>query len=209
MEACRSPVGLFRISAIGYNRTASMPDSRFPSLVSLACHDLRTPLATVYGFARTLTRAGELDPRSARFVAMIEEASEQMTELLDELGTAARIESGRWEPVFGSVNTLDLARAEDERIAVDGDGELVDTDVGAVRRSLAAFALAAIRHGRVEHVAWRVAGRSFELSPVREAAAAVVTGAELKDLGALVGRLVIEELGGAVELDGETLRVRL
>jgi signal transduction histidine kinase len=174
-----------------------MPDSRFPSLVSLACHDLRTPLATVYGFARTLTRAGELDPRSARFVAMIEEASEQMTE------------SGRWEPVFGSVNTLDLARAEDERIAVDGDGELVDTDVGAVRRSLAAFALAAIRHGRVEHVAWRVAGRSFELSPVREAAAAVVTGAELKDLGALVGRLVIEELGGAVELDGETLRVRL
>ena len=85
-EACRSPVGLFRVSAIGYNRTASMPDSSFPRLVSLACHDLRTPLATVYGFARTLTRAGELDERSTRFVAMIEEASEQMAELLDELG---------------------------------------------------------------------------------------------------------------------------
>ena len=84
---------------MGYNRTASMSDSSFPRLVSLACHDLRTPLATVYGFARTLTRAGELDERSARFVTMIEEASEQMTELLDELGTAARIESGRWEPV--------------------------------------------------------------------------------------------------------------
>ena len=28
----------------------------FPRLVSLACHDLRTPLATVFGFARTLVR---------------------------------------------------------------------------------------------------------------------------------------------------------
>ena len=50
-----------------------MPDDRFPRIVSLACHDLRTPLATVYGFARTLTRSGELDDRSARFVGMIEE----------------------------------------------------------------------------------------------------------------------------------------
>ena len=62
-----------------------MAASRFPRIVSLACHDLRTPLATVYGFARTLTRSGELDERSARFMGMIEEASEQMTQLLDEL----------------------------------------------------------------------------------------------------------------------------
>ena len=50
-----------------------MPESRFPRVVSLACHDLRTPLATVYGFARTLTRAGELDDRTLRFLGMIEE----------------------------------------------------------------------------------------------------------------------------------------
>ena len=186
-----------------------MPDNRFPRLVSLACHDLRTPLATVYGFARTLTRGDELDPRSARFVAMIEEASEQMTELLDELGTVARIQAGRWEPVVRSASTLDLAEADDERVAVEGEGELIETDVGAVQRSLKALAVAAVRHGRVEHVTWRVAGRLFELSPVREAAAPVVTGAEQKDFGALVARLVLEELGGRLELDGETLRVRL
>jgi len=72
------------------------PDERFPRVVSLACHDLRTPLATVYGFARTLVRAGELDDRTLRFVGMIEEAAEQMTVLLDELGTAARIQADRW-----------------------------------------------------------------------------------------------------------------
>jgi signal transduction histidine kinase len=186
-----------------------MPDNSFPRLVSLACHDLRTPLATVYGFARTLTRGDELDPRSARFVAMIEEASEQMTELLDELGTVARIQAGRWEPVVRSVSTLDLVEANDERIAVKGEGELIETDVDAVQRSLKALAIAAVRHGRVEHITWRVAGRLLELSPVREAAAPVVTGAEQKDFGALVARLVLEELGGGLELDGETLRVRL
>lgn len=186
-----------------------MPDSRFPRLVSLACHDLRTPLATIYGFARTLTRAGELDERSARFLAMIEEASEQMTELLGELGTAARIESGRWEPVPRLVDTLELAQSDDERIAVEGTGEPIEIDAAAVQRSLAALAVAAVRHGSVERVTWRVDGRLFELSPVSAAAAPVVTGEELKDLGSLVARLVIEELGGALELDGETLRVRL
>ena len=75
-----------------------MTDSQFPRLVSLACHDLRTPLATVYGFARTLTNGGELDDRSARFVSMIEEASGQMTELLDDVGVAARIAAVRQRP---------------------------------------------------------------------------------------------------------------
>ena len=31
-------------------------ETTFSKLVGLACHDLRTPLATVYGFARTITR---------------------------------------------------------------------------------------------------------------------------------------------------------
>src|SRR3954469_4637458 len=115
-------MGLFCVSAIGYNRTAPMPSDRFPRVVSLACHDLRTPLATVYGFARTLTRAGELDERSARFLEMIEEASEQMTVLLDELGVAARIAGGRWEPVLAEADTRELAESADERIAVEGSG---------------------------------------------------------------------------------------
>ena len=42
-----------------------------------------------------------------------------------------------------------------------------------------------------------------------EAAAPVVLGEEIRDLGSLVGRMVIETLGGSLELDGEPLRVRL
>jgi signal transduction histidine kinase len=186
-----------------------MAASRFPRLVSLACHDLRTPLATVYGFARTLTRSGELDERSARFMAMIEEASEQMTKLLDELGVAARIEGGRWEPALVEADTLELATSADERVRVEGEGASLETDRESVARALEAFAIAAVRHGPVEQVVWRVDGRSLALSPITATAAPVLLGEELKDLGSIVGRTAIEELGGSVAVDGETLRVEL
>ena len=51
---------------------------RFATLVELACHDLRTPLATVSGFAKTLLAADAAAGREARFVEMIDEAAGQM-----------------------------------------------------------------------------------------------------------------------------------
>jgi light-regulated signal transduction histidine kinase (bacteriophytochrome) len=184
-------------------------DDRFPRVVSLACHDLRTPLATIYGFARTLTRAGELDERTLRFLGMIEEAAEQMTLLLDELGTAARIEGGRWEPGLREIDTLQLATSGDERIEATGKGETVTTDAELVARSLEALGVAAARHGPVDQVTWTVQGRVLELAPITVEAGRVVTGDELRDLGSIVGRYVIEELGGSLELAGDVLRVRL
>jgi hypothetical protein len=44
---------------------------------------------------------------------------------------------------------------------------------------------------------------------VTDAAAPVVAGEEVRDLGSVVARAVIEELGGSLELDGGSLRVRL
>ncbi|HEY0417742.1 MAG TPA: histidine kinase dimerization/phospho-acceptor domain-containing protein [Gaiellaceae bacterium] len=186
-----------------------MADSQFSRLVSLACHDLRTPLATVYGFARTLGRMESEDERTTRFLGMIEAAAEQMTELLDALGAAARIEGGRWEPVLRDADTLELARVDDERIAVEGEGAVVRTEVESVERALRALALAAVRHGPVERVTWHVRGRELELSPVTDAAAPVVTGEAMRDLGSVVARAVVQELGGSIDLAGSTLRVRL
>jgi len=186
-----------------------MAEDSFPRLVSLACHDLRTPLATIYGFARTLTRMEGHDERTGRFLEMIEEAAEQMTGLLDELGTTARIEGGRWEPALREADTLELARADDERIAVEGTGETIETELESVQRGLHALAVAAVRFGPAEQVTWRVSGRELELSPVTADAAPVVTGESMRDLGSVVARAVIEELGGSLELVGETLRVRL
>ena len=94
-------------------------DISFARLVSLACHDVRTPLATVHGFARTLARSVELAPPGDRYVEMIEAASAQMAELLDELSLAARIEGGRYEPTLREADTLALAHAAAERLGED------------------------------------------------------------------------------------------
>jgi signal transduction histidine kinase len=198
-----------RVFDIGYNRSAQMADEQFPRLVSLACHDLRTPLATVYGFARTLTRMEDLDERTARFLGMIEEAAEQMTELLDDLGTVARIEGGRWEPGLREADTLELARTDDERVAAEGTGETIETEAESVARGLRALAIAAARFGPAERVTWVVSGRELALAPVTAEAAPVVLGESMRDLGSLVARAAIEALGGSLGVDGETLRVRL
>jgi signal transduction histidine kinase len=185
----------------------------FARLVSLACHDLRTPLATVYGFARTLTRGDDLGDPAARYVGMIETASQQMSALLDDLGLIARIESGRYEPVVSELDTLELAQAAAERagetVVAVGAGVSVEVDAEPLERALAALALAAQRHGGVEQVAIEVAGRMLTIVPVTAAAAPVVLAQELKDLGAAVGQRVLAVLGAETSLAGETLTVRL
>src|SRR2546425_5344397 len=102
------------------NGTSLMPDDTFARLVSLACHDLRTPLATVYGFARTLTKGEGLDEPEAGYAKMIEAASSQIRELLDELGLAARIEAGRYPPRLAGTDTAELAPAAAGRARAPG-----------------------------------------------------------------------------------------
>jgi signal transduction histidine kinase len=193
----------------GEGRVSGHAD-RFAALVVLACHDLRTPLATVAGLSKTLVRTGELNQRDARFVEMIDEASAQMALLIDQLGLAARIESGRYDPLPLDANTLELAAASgDDRVAVEGTGAIVETDSVTVARALGALALAALRFGELSLVTWTVNGRELTLTPVTAAAAPVVGGTDPRDLGAIVARTAIERLGGSVTIERESLRVRI
>jgi signal transduction histidine kinase len=183
---------------------ATVVASDFPSLVSLACHDLRTPLATVQGFAQTLRRLDGLEPeKQERYLAMIETASLELAELLDLLARAARIEGGRYEPTRREANVLELA-PEGAR----GRGAAVLVDAAAVEQALAGLARAAARHGGVE-VAVTVDGPTVAIEPVRGDAAPIVLGEEPKDLGAAVAVRVLRALGGAVALEGERLTVTL
>ena len=189
-------------------------DTSFVRLVSLACHDLRTPLATVHGFARTIARTGGLEEPASRYLEMIEAASGQLAELLDELSLAARIESGRYEPTTTEVDLGELVRAaagrlDEELVRVEGAGGLVRVDAPATERALAALMRCALRHGGLEFVDVRVDGREVRVSPITPSSAPVVLGEDLRDLGAAVAVRLVRALGGSVELDGEVLRVRL
>ena len=168
---------------------------------------MRTPLATVNGFARTIQRTEELAEPLARYVEMIVAAAEQMTELLEGVSLVARIESSRFDPLFADSDTLDLARAAAELldgVSADGKGATIETDADAVTRSLAAFASCAQRHGPVGTVTLHVDGRVVVVGPVTETAAPVIVGDDLKDLGAAVALRTVGALGGTVRLaDGE------
>jgi light-regulated signal transduction histidine kinase (bacteriophytochrome) len=184
-------------------------DEAFPRVVSLACHDLRTPLATVTGFAKTLLRTEQLDERSASYVRMIDAAADQLADLLEQLGVLARIEGGRYDPPLVEADTLVLATSGAERVETTGAGETIATDHDGVHRALEALAIAAVRHGGLDRVTWTVRGRELALAPVTAAAGAVLTGEELRDLGSIVAAKVIAALGGSLRLEGETLRVTL
>jgi signal transduction histidine kinase len=189
-------------------------DSQFARLVSLACHDLRTPLATVHGFAQTLVRMEGLEAPADRYVEMIDAASAQIADLVDELALGARIEAGRYDPVRTDVDTLALAqgasaRLGEERVEVDGEGAQLQLDAAATERAVAALARCALRHGGLEQVRLAVRGSELELSPVTPASAPVLLGEDLRDLGAAIAVRVLRAQEGSVELDGETLRIGL
>jgi signal transduction histidine kinase len=176
----------------------------FARLVSLACHDLRTPLATVQGFAKTMLRLDEIEPeKQTRYLGLIDGASDELVLLLDQLSLAARIEGGRYEPVLREVDSLELAPE-----GAAGTGATVRVDPEAAERGIAALARAAARHGGVE-VATTVDGARISIAPVVAAAAPIVLGEEPKDLGAAVAVTALRAMGGEVELEDEQLTVTL
>jgi len=188
-------------------------DRRFAQLTSIACHELRTPLATVSGFARTLARL-ELAEPAGQYAGMIEAAAAQLRDLLEQLTIVARIETGRFDPALGEIDTLELARAAseelgDDRVSVSGSGTPVRVPVEATRRAVTQLARAALRHGGLDLVELRADGHVLELSPTTRMSGAVLCGEELRDIGALAAGALVRALGGSLELDGERLLVRL
>ena len=190
------------------------PDQSFPHLVSLAAHDLRTPLATIHGFAQTIVRMGDLDEQKQRYMEMIDAASRQLAELLDELGLAARIKGGRYEPNVQPVDSLELALAAaqelgEDRVLVGGSGATVRVDVDATRRGVAALVQAALRHGGLNEVQCTADGPALTIRPVTASSGPVLLGEDLRDLGAAVAVLLVDALGGSVAMDGDAVVVSL
>ena len=188
-------------------------DLYFAQVVSLACHDLRTPLATVHGFARTIERLEPVDERTERYIGLIVEGSDQIAELLERLALIARVQRGAYEPVRRDVDSLELTRAaaalvDAGEVSVLGSGAEVEVDPLQTERSIAAFLTAAIRHGDAEALECEVRETELEIHPVTPAGP-ILIGDDLRDFGAAAARIHVEALGGSVALDGDALLVRL
>jgi signal transduction histidine kinase len=186
----------------------------FAQVVSLACHDLRTPLATVHGFARTIERLEPVDERTRRYVGLIVEGSAQIADLLERLALISRIERGTYEPVLQTFDSRELAEAaaglvEVGRVRVQGEGSPTAVEPGATERSVAAFLTCAIRHGESERLECAVHGREVTITPVSEQSGPILLGEDLRDFGAVAARIHLEALGASVAVEGDALRVEL
>jgi signal transduction histidine kinase len=187
-------------------------DRQFTKLVSIACHDLVNPLATIHGFARTLERL-ELDEPAGRYVEMVRLAGEQMRDLIEQLRLAAQIEAGRYDPALVEVDSLELARGAAEslegRVTVSGEGSLVRVEPVAVGRAVAQLVRAAARYGGYDSVDLVVRGPELAISPLGRAAAPVLLGERVNELGAPAAAALIRALGGSLAADDERLVIRL
>jgi signal transduction histidine kinase len=188
-------------------------DRQFAELVSVACHDILTPLATVYGFARTLEQL-PLEAPAPRYLEMIGAASAQIDDLVDQLRLVARIESGKYAPTLVELDSLELAekaaaRLEEGRVSVAGKGAPVQIDPEPTVRAVSQLARAAARFGGHESVSLDVRGSELVLSPLSRAAQPVVLGDEPRELAAPAAAFLIRALGGGLEARAETLVIRL
>lgn len=68
-------------------------------LVSIVSHELRTPITAIKGFAETLRRGGDEDPKNRMgFIRIIEKHAERLGSLVEDLLAVAELESGKSLP---------------------------------------------------------------------------------------------------------------
>jgi len=91
---------------------------------------------------------------------------------------------------------------------VSGEGAAVQVDADATSRALSRLAKAASRHGGIESVALVVRGPELEISPLLKNAAGVVTGEELRELGAVAAAEHLKAIGVELTAEDERLLIR-
>ncbi|WP_271008864.1 DUF4118 domain-containing protein [Paucibacter sp. B51] len=81
------------------------------SLLAALSHDLRTPLAGLYGLAQTLDRTPALPPQARELSAALQQQAQRISAMVNNLLDMARLQSGavrlnpQWQPVEEVVGT--------------------------------------------------------------------------------------------------------
>ena len=182
-------------------------------LFALGANDARTALATLTGYARTLSRELE-GTEAAAYATTVEESAREVEAIVERLALVARIQEGRYSPVLVDADTVELARAaQDElggdRVELEGKGVRLLIDRAPVEDALTACARAAMRHGATDSVSITVDGASISYAPIRENARPVLGGEEIREFGIGAALLVLDALGSKTALEGERFEVRL
>ncbi|HET7786702.1 MAG TPA: response regulator [Myxococcales bacterium] len=150
---------------------AAERESRKDRFLSLAAHELKTPLTSIKGFSYSLARRLEKgEPCDPRHVQVLERQAERLHLLLEEMLEVSRIETGRFvlhqEPCE-MVELVEATRRALRRLGADGDVEAhvepalpLVADRERIERALTAMVLRGRGLGPVTIEAIRRAGHA-------------------------------------------------
>jgi PAS domain S-box-containing protein len=100
------------------------------TFISIISHELRTPVALIKGYVGTLRREdAHWDPEVVRdSLAVIEEESDRLTSLIDDLLEASRLQAGALELKRSDVALDELAERMAKRFQTQSQVHSIDTD---------------------------------------------------------------------------------
>jgi K+-sensing histidine kinase KdpD len=176
-----------------------------------ACHELRSPLAVVYGFAKMLAGSKSLDETARRYVDSVVGGAQRLDELLDELGGIGRIAGGRQRPQVESIAVREVVERVREqpgnaarvRNAGGGDDVHVKVDPEWAVESLAAIIDAlCVEEGATMDVDWTSSHSDVQVwVRPRSATFTIDVSPEKSSLRLAHARMRARAMGGS--LDGE------
>ncbi|MCW2922435.1 MAG: hypothetical protein JWL76_2309 [Thermoleophilia bacterium] len=184
-----------------------------------ACHELRSPLAVVYGFARMLEGTPNLDDAAQeKYVGQIVRASERLDHMLDDLSKIGRIAAKRMHPQIehvplrSVVDDLCATSTNDGRLAVDPGADVnVKADPSWLTESLQAIVDGlCFEEGIDVRLTWRHEAHEVQLHIVPNSSFPMVdVEPDKSGLGISLARMRVVAMGGTFEGSGDRIVIAL
>lgn len=184
-----------------------------------ACHELRSPLAVVYGFARMLEGSTDLDAAAQeKYVGQIVRGAERLDRMLDDLSQIGRIAANRIHPTIEHVplrsiiDDLSATSTNEGRLSVDPGPDLkVKADPDWLTKSLQAIVDGLCFEDGIDvRLTWRQEPHEVQLHLVPNSSFPMVdVEPDKSGLGISLARMRVVAMGGSFEGSGDRIVVTL
>lgn len=200
---------------------ASDPDTQalLRMAIGPACHELRSPLAVVYGFARMLENAENIDAEAqAKYVGQIVRSAERLDHMLDDLSKIGRIAAGRIHPQLehvplrAIVDDLCATSTNEGRLQVDPGADVnVKADPAWLTESLQAIVDGLCFEDGIDiRLTWRHEPHDVQLHLVPNSTFPMVdVEPDKSGLGISLARMRVVAMGGGFDGSGDRVVIML
>ncbi|MCW2927899.1 MAG: hypothetical protein JWM86_1867 [Thermoleophilia bacterium] len=184
-----------------------------------ACHELRSPLAVVYGFARMLEGSHDIEPAAqAKYIGQIVRSAERLDRMLDDLSSIGRVAAQRVHPKLehlplrAVVDDLCATSTNEGRLYVDPGADVsVKADPTWLTESLQAVVDGlCFEEGIDVRITWRHEPHDVQLHIVPNSTFPMVdVEPDKSGLGISLARIRVIAMGGTFEGSGDRIVITL